>query len=116
MNITFIKENKKWYADLPDYIAQGGKKADCEMVHNAPSLIEKMIELKQGNKNKITVNVFPEKPVKYDAELTKTDEINGWGYYDAVLENGESFLDVGLCPVNAYFFGGFQPAVIYVIL
>lgn len=35
--ISFYNRDGRWFADLPEYIAQGGTEDECEMVMDADS-------------------------------------------------------------------------------
>ena len=127
--VKFIKVQNSWYADLPQYIEDGGSFADCLMVAGAPDLIEKL-----GGVDNLTVTVSDNWIEGYHAVLTKdystyTDDDSGeegfgWSYYVALIlprritkDPTSPFtetLSVGLCPVNAYVFGGYHPDTIFI--
>lgn len=39
-SIRFYNRDGKWYADLPDYIENGGEEADCEMIAGADTWLD----------------------------------------------------------------------------
>lgn len=123
--ITFKRLEGSWYADLPQYIEQGGTLGDCLMVSGAPEFIEYL-----GGVDQLTVEISTEWTDSFDAYLIKNHNASiieddmgesspGWAYYNAtMLSTDESKLIktmlVGLCPVNAWVFGGSHPVNIYV--
>ena len=131
--VTFIKLDGSWYADLPQYIEQGGTLGECLMVAGAPQLIESL-----GGVDRLTVEISTDWIPIYDAFLskiysTKTDEEGeenltgpGWSYYATMVTmlshqaNADiqsqpyKTLNVGLCPVNAWVFGGTHPDMIFI--
>jgi hypothetical protein len=39
---TFLKEDDQWFIDLPEYIANGGSKADLRMIAGADTMLDIM--------------------------------------------------------------------------
>lgn len=131
--VTFIKIDGSWYADLPEYIEQGGTLGECLMVAGAPQLIESL-----GGVDKLTVQISTEWFSGCDAILSKvystqtddeglnTESGPGWTYYAAIIllqqtnagvgSQPYKTLNVGLCPVNAWVFGGTHPNTIFIKL
>jgi hypothetical protein len=123
--ISFLKVGESWYADLPQYIEQGGTFASCLMVAGAPELIEIMA----GNDAKrASFEVNTEWFSGFEAVLNKEgeadvpDEEGSWAkYLTTVYDRTKSVHDtlhsvslyVGLCPVNKWVFGGHHPNSIY---
>jgi hypothetical protein len=126
--LDFVKEDKLWYADLPEYIAGGGRKDDCLMVSGAPELIE----LFAKGATRVSVGVSETWMPGFQAVLSRrvygnAMDTNGWGWYfttvfdscvphdgDNLHAVGATSLMVGLCPVNAWVFGGRHPDTIYI--
>ncbi len=115
MNIKFYKEDSgRWYADLPDYIAEGGTKEDCEMVAGADLWLD---VLSQGE-NEITLRLETE-PFESAEKLTldKTDE--GFPEFGAYYRIGTfqgidySNLILWLCPVTLFVFGHYPKEIFY---
>jgi hypothetical protein len=126
--VRFIKVQGSWYADLPEYIAQGGSFASCLMVAGAPELIEILIGItKNKNKDELTVEISTEWFPGFEAVLNKEvegddvmeEEEGSWAVYlttiynrpltQAINKPGSTNvtginMKVGLCPVNAWVF------------
>jgi len=47
----FIKEDGKWYIDLPVYLYQGGRKGDLQMVEGADT----MLDIISGHKDEVAL-------------------------------------------------------------
>jgi len=130
--VKFIKVQGAWYADLPQYIEDGGNFADCLMVAGAPELIEKL-----GGTDSLTVTISDKWIegshailIKDYATYTEDDPADlsgpGWSYYVALIlprriskDPSSPFTEtfsVGLCPVNAWVFGGQHPNTIFIKL
>jgi hypothetical protein len=131
--VTFIKLDGSWYADLPQYIEQGGTLGECLMVAGAPQLIESL-----GGVDRLTVEISTDWISGCDAFLSKvystqtddeglnTESGPGWTYYAAIIllqqtnagvgSQPYKTLNIGLCPVNAWVFGGTHPNTIFIKL
>jgi hypothetical protein len=126
--VSFMKLDGSWYADLPEYIEQGGTLGECLMVAGAPQLIEML-----GGIDRLTVEISTEWMQNCDAILSKiysTQEDDegealssgpGWSYYATMIlskstDEPHRTLNVGLCPVNAWVFGGTHPNTIFIKL
>jgi hypothetical protein len=115
MNLKFYKEeNGNWYVDLPDYIEQGGEKADLQMVSGADTWLE---SLSDGH-SWITLDVSKE-PFELANELTldKTDE--GFpelgAYYRCGMYQGVDYSNfmMWLCPVVLFVFEEYPKKIYY---
>ena len=67
--IPFYNRDGRWFADLPEYIAQGGTEDDCEMVAGADSWLD---FISQG-KDKIFLNLSTS-PLRNRLTLYDSDE------------------------------------------
>jgi len=107
----FIREGPGWYIDLPEYLEQGGSKADLEMVSGADT----MLDIIAGEKNEVTLKLDTA-PFKDANELILTelcDPILGGGYYHIKrFEEKEVNRDLWLCDVTRFVFGNI-PEKIY---
>lgn len=108
----FVREDGRWYIDLPEFLAQGGDKADLEMISGADT----MLNIIAGEKDKATLQIDIE-PFESANELLLTelcDPILGGGYYHInQFENKEVNQDLWLCDVTRFVFGDI-PKKIYV--
>jgi hypothetical protein len=130
--VSFIKQEGLWYADLPEYIEQGGSFASCLMVAGAPELIE-MMAGKDAKRATFEVNV--EWFAGFEAILNKEvegeidEEEGSWATYLTTVYKRDSHntqvmprvvestsFYVSLCPVNKWVFGGQHPDSIYLKL
>ena len=108
----FVREDGRWYIDLPEFLAQGGNKADLEMISGADTMLNLIAE----EKNEVTLQIDTE--TFEDAnELLLTGlcaPILGGGYYHMnQFENKEVNQDLWLCDVTRFVFGDI-PQKIYV--
>ncbi|MDP4265544.1 MAG: hypothetical protein Q8941_23670 [Bacteroidota bacterium] len=108
----FVREDNRWYIDLPEFLAQGGSKGDLEMISGADT----MLDIVAGEKNEVTLQINTE-PFDNADELLLTelcDPILGGGYYHMNrFENKEVNRDLWLCDVTRFVFGDI-PKKIYV--
>lgn len=119
MKIRFYKEeNNDWFADLPNYLATGGEKADLQMVSGADFWLDMVSE----GKKEITLEV--EKKVDNENGFEKlildnTDE--GFpelgAYYRANTYKGVDFSNfmIWLCPVVLFVFDEYPKEIYYKI-
>ena len=100
----FIREGNRWYIDVPEFLEQGGSKADLEMVSGADTMLDMMA----GGKNEVTL-VIDITPFDDADELILTelcDPILGGGYYHIEqFENKKINQDLWLCDVTRFVFG-----------
>ena len=108
--IDFVKEDKLWYVDLPEFIEKGlGEKGNLLMVTGA----EKFLEMNSNGESKITVTIS-NKPFDNAREMINTSVgvdlqilkdynhpiVTHGGYYQIVDNN----YDMWLCPTLLYVF------------
>lgn len=108
----FVKESGGWYIDLPEYLAQGGSKADLAMVAGADTMLDIMAE----ERDEVTVTLDL-KPFA-GADLLELEEVCdpfiGGGYYVLYTYKGEPVNHrMWLCDVTNFVFGHL-PEKIYV--
>jgi hypothetical protein len=102
-NLTFNKEDKKWYIYLPEW---EGDKAELEMVAGADILLDHL------SHNKDTVSVIvSEEELDDSIILNKKYNINGGADYKPV--NNDVVYNVWLCGVTKFVFGGYMPNKLY---
>ena len=108
----FIHEGTRWFIDVPEYLEQGGNKADLEMISGADT----MLDIIADDKDEVTLEINTG-PFEGADELILTelcDPILGGGYYHMKrFENKEVDRDVWLCDVTRFVFGDI-PDKIYV--
>ena len=118
--LGFTKENKIWYADLPEFIEQGlGTKDNLMMVAGADTLLDTL----SGNTNKVSVIMSKVKFDGFTDTLVKTRDGLDKKYLDAIghapVDYGAYYKalernhDLWLCPVTEYVFDGGYPDNIY---
>ena len=108
----FYKEpDGRWYIDLPQYLLQGGEKADLEMVAGADTFLD----IIAGGKSNV-FTVLSERPFEKADLLFRIDrDISSGSWYklgnyrDTTYEDFEMWL----CDVTAYVFDGKFPDIIY---
>jgi hypothetical protein len=108
---TFVKEGSQWFIDLPEYLAQGGSKADLQMVEGADELLQFIA----GGKKRITLQLDRE-PFE-DADVLELVELcaapMGGGYYRMhMYRNQRIEKRIWLCDVTLFVFGD-MPEHIY---
>lgn len=106
----FYKESDgRWYIDLPQW---PGSKADLEMVAGADTMLEMVgdgeseVWLEMSDENFPGANTL--KFVRMADEL-----YNGAFYYIDSFDGKEIKMDVWLCDVTKFVFGGYFPNEIY---
>jgi len=96
----------RWYIDLPEYIRQGGKKADLEMVAGADTMLDKLA----NGKRKIRLRVSEAPDFPYYVHLHKVHEDDMGSTYNSMEDDSDAWL----CNVTKYVFGGYFPSDIYI--
>ena len=99
----FMREGAGWYIDLPEYLGQGGSKADLEMVSGADT----MLNIIAGGANEVTLQIDT-RPFEGADELQLTelcDPVLGGGYYHMKFFEGKGVSqDMWLCEVTRFVF------------
>lgn len=102
MKIRFYNRDCRWYADLPDYILEGGTEEECEMVAGA----DDWLEMLSKGKSNITLEVS-EFPIEgSSALLLKEDEEGNYCEF-------YSYHKMWLCSVIVYVFGRYPDKIYY---
>lgn len=119
MKLKFYKEeNGNWYVDLPEYINEGGEKADLQMVSGADTWLNMIGD----NSTEVTLDVDKqvEDSTQYEKlTLDNTDE--GFpelgAYYRAKTFKGVDYSNfmMWLCPVVLYVFNEYPKEIYYKI-
>lgn len=105
--IRFYNRDGRWYADLPDYIEQGGTEEDCEMVAGADTWLE---YLSTGVIDNLFITLGDE-PFGESLHLYYKDEYGAT--YIAHSYNEEDINhQLWLCPVTLFLFPDY-PDIIY---
>lgn len=108
----FIKEEKKWYIDLPEYIEQGGDKGDLQMVEGA----DVMLDVMSGNTSEVSLIISRDQFDYADTlQLIEVcDPVIGGGMYLLAEYEGKNInQQMWLCAVTEFVFGDL-PEMIYV--
>jgi hypothetical protein len=101
---TFLKEDKAWYIDLPDYVKQGGLKKDLEMVAGAGELLTWLA--RRRNQVTITIDTEPFEGAQKLELLELCDHQTGGGYYRLHTCRGREIKKrMWLCDVALFIFG-----------
>lgn len=100
----FVREGAEWFIDLPEFLAQGGSKADLQMVAGA----DVMLNVIAGGSDDVTLQMDTV-PFAGADELILTercDPILGGGYYHLRSFEGKAVTqDMWLCEVTRFVFG-----------
>lgn len=106
----FVKEDNKWFIDLPAYLEAGGQKGDLQMVEGADT----MLDVIAGDDAETTITM-------HDAPFAGADEIvlletcdpsiGGGIYLLKVFENKPVEQPMWLCAVTEFVFGGLPPRI-----
>lgn len=106
----FVKEENKWFIDLPAYIEAGGNKGDLQMVEGADT----MLDLIAGSEPETTITM-------HDAPFEGADEIvlleicdpavGGGIYLLKTFENKLIEQPMWLCAVTGFVFGELPPRI-----
>lgn len=100
----FIKEERDWFIDLPEYLENGGSKGDLQMVEGA----DKMLDFISEGKNAVSLTIDR---VSFDGSdelklIERCDPFVGGGYYNLqTFEGKEMNQTMWLCAVTEYVFG-----------
>ncbi len=124
--LSFYKEERFWYADLPEYLEKGlGKKANLLMVDGS----DQFLDMLSNNGNRVTVKLSTLPFIEHSIELNKLrigmdkDVLEKVGhapvdygaYYNVSLYNNKPFAHtLWLCPVTEYVFEGSYPENIFI--
>lgn len=123
--LRFVKENKIWYAALPEFLQQGlGTKQNLMMVDGADTFLDTL----SGNGHKVNIKISTQPFKGYQAGMKKFKKgmnrelldlvghapVDYGAYYNVSEHNGNPYQhQLWLCPVTEYVFGSY-PDEIYV--
>lgn len=109
-DVTFYQDpDSRWYVDLPEWT---GSKAELEMVAGADTMLEYMSE----GTGKVRTSISEEEIPGFD-KLTlefETPDIGGAYYLLKTYQGIEINLNMWLCDVTKFVFGGYLPKTIYI--
>ncbi len=109
MDLTFVKEEGRWYVDLPAFIETGaGTKDDLEMVAGADKLCDELSD--GGNRLTVTISTSPFKGADFSIQRMNNGRTEGRDY-DA-YHKGHFIFTIWLCPVLLYVMGRY-PEIVY---
>lgn len=100
----FLKEEDKWFIDLPQFIEAGGNKADLQMVEGADTMLDLMAEKNNEVRLRLSQEEFDGGDLLELKE--RCDPSVGGGYYIMdVYEGRKVELLMWLCGVTEWVFG-----------
>lgn len=109
---TFIKEDRRWYIDLPEYLEQGWSKADLEMMEGASKLLNTIAQGKNHVSLRMSTQPFKGADVLELMELCEAPR--GGGIYLMELCHGRDVSTfIWICDIALFVFGDL-PEQIYV--
>lgn len=106
MTLRFYRRDTRWFADIPDYIAQGGTEDDCEMVSGADEWLDFISKGKDNIVLQIDTKPLANRLDKYH------DDDYGATYMAHEYNDRDYNQQMWLCNVTKFLFGDF-PQVIY---
>ena len=108
MLIRFYNRDGRWFADLPDYIAQGGTEDECEMVCGADTWLDYLSE----GKDQVFLEVSTTEPLAEQLQYMAEDADGGiymaWEYGQEPFNH-----QLWLCEVTKFVFGDFPKFIYY---
>ncbi len=112
MVIRFYRdENKRWYADLPEYIAQGGTVEECEMVSGA----DDWLDFLSNRGDNITLELSDKDCLSEKIVMYESDEF-GATYVAYTYKEEDINQILWLCPVTVFVFGKYPENIYYHVL
>jgi hypothetical protein len=124
-NLSFIKEDGIWYADLPEFLEMGlGFKANLMMVDGADTFLDMLSQQGDRITLKLSTKSFKGysgrlKKIKHGLNRELLEEIGHapveyGAYYQAVEYNHHHFQhQLWLCPVTEYVFGEYPDEIYF---
>jgi len=115
----FYKDNEGWFIDLPEFLELGlGVKGNLAMVAGADRILDEL----SGNSDEVTLEFYEEEFEGFEHHMIMDDmgmdedilkkyghPIEIGGYYHRESDG----LQIWLCPVTRWVFGGYYPYDIY---
>ena len=112
MVIRFYKdEDRRWYADLPEYIAQGGTVEECEMVSGADDWLDYISEKREA----VTLALSDQNSLTEKIVLYESDEF-GATYIAHTYREEDINQILWLCPVTLFVFGHYPKEIYYHVI
>jgi hypothetical protein len=112
MVIRFYKdEDRRWYADLPEYIAQGGTVEECEMVSGADDWLDFISEKREA----VTLALSDQNSLSEKIVLYESDEF-GATYIAHTYREEDINQILWLCPVTVFVFGHYPKEIYYHVI
>ena len=112
MVIRFYKdEDRRWYADLPEYIAQGGTIEECEMVFGADDWLDYISEKREA----VTLALSDQDSLSEKIVLYESDEF-GATYIAHTYREEDINQILWLCPVTLFVFGHYPKEIYYHVI
>jgi hypothetical protein len=110
MDLTFVKENGRWYVDLPEFLESGaGDKDDLEMVAGADTFCDELSD--GGERLKVTISTDPFQGADFSIKRINNGRLVGRDY--EAFKKHRYILNMWLCPVLLYVMGSY-PDTVYI--
>jgi hypothetical protein len=109
---SFVKEETCWYLDLPQYLAQGGRKAELQLIEGADELLNLFARRKKTASVQMDVVPFEGADVLELVELCDAPKGGGM-YLIRTCRNRTINKTIWLCDVTLFVFGD-MPERIYI--
>ena len=109
---AFIKEDRRWFIDLPEYLAQGWSKADLEMLEGASKLLNTLAQGRAKVVLRMSTQPFTGADVLELMELCEAPR--GGGIYLMHTKQGRQLNTmIWICDIALFVFGDL-PQHIYI--
>ncbi len=108
MDLTFVKEQGRWYVDLPQFLDSGaGTKADLEMVAGADTFCDELSD--GGDRLRVTISTEHFPGADFSIKRINNGKKEGRDY--AAYKKQRFILNMWLCPVLQYVMGSYPDEV-----
>ena len=112
MVIRFYKdEARRWYAYLPEYIAQGGTEEECEMIAGA----DEWLDYLSKNGDSVTLELSDTRQLSEKIVLYESDE-SGATYIAHTYKEEDVNQILWLCSVTLFVFGHYPKEIYYHVI
>ena len=112
--IRFYNRDGRWYADIFEYLEQGGTEEECEMVSGADIWLD---FISKGKEN-IILKLSTSEILNEKLEFIENNEDEEYGAFYIAREYKEephNFI-LWICPVTLFVFGEYPKTIYYEII